>query len=304
VNLRTAIIFPTYNAAETISLLLDSIQTQTVKPDHMLVIDNSSSDETIETLKAHNIPYRIIKKSEFNHGTTRKYAISLIDADIYILLTQDISFANEHALENILKAFDDKKVGCAYGRQLPNKDADILAAHLRFFAYPQTNSIKTYEDRKRLGIYTCANSDNFAAYRKEALLNIGGLPENVILAEDMYAAAKMLINGWKIAYRADAVIYHSHNYTLIQEFKRHFDTGVFHAMNPWILETFHASISDGIKFLQSSIKYCIKNNAYFTLPKAIMSTLAKLFGFYAGKQYKLLPKYIIKKISMYNKFWG
>jgi rhamnosyltransferase len=302
--MQTAIIIPTYNAANTIGLLLDTIQQQTVKPDHILVIDSSSSDETIEILKKRNIPYHTIKKSEFNHGTTRKYATSLVNADIYIFLTQDVRFANEYALQNILTAFTDEKVGCAYGRQLPNKDADILGAHLRLFAYPETSLIKTYEDRKHLGIHACANSDNFAAYTKEALNDIGGMPKNIIMAEDMYVAAKMLIHGWKVAYKADAIIYHSHNYTLTQEFRRYFDTGVFHAMNPWILETFNGRITDGIKYLQSSLRYCIKNHAYFTIPKAIISAFVQILGFYSGKCYKLIPYCIIKKISMYAFFWG
>ncbi|EKE00578.1 MAG: Glycosyl transferase, family 2 [uncultured bacterium] len=302
-NLRTALIIPTYNAAGTLSLLLNTIQRQTIKPDHILVIDSSSSDTTTEILKAHNIPYTTIKKSDFNHGTTRKYATSLTDADVYMFLTQDVSFANEHAIESILKAFTDEKVGCAYGRQLPNKDAAVLVAHQRLFNYPATSSIKTYKDRKHLGINVCMNSDNFAAYRKTALLDIGGLPENVIVSEDMYAAAKMLMHGWKIAYKSDALIYHSHNYTTAQEFKRYFDIGVFHAMNPWILETFNSHIGDGFKYLQSAIKYCINNRAYFTLPKVIINGLMMYLGFFIGRHYTLIPNSIRKKISMCGFFW-
>jgi rhamnosyltransferase len=108
--MQTAVLIFTYNAADTIGLLLDSIQSQTLKPDHLLVVDSSSSDVTTQILKARNVEYYTVKTVDFNHGTTRKYATSLVDADIYILLTQDVRLANEHALMNITTAFSDKKL--------------------------------------------------------------------------------------------------------------------------------------------------------------------------------------------------
>lgn len=301
--MKTSVIFPTYNASETIVSLLSSIQQQTLKPDHILAIDSSSSDNTIEILKARNISYHIIKTSDFNHGTTRKYATSLVDADIYIFLTQDVILANEDAFKNILNAFKDEKIGCAYGRQLPNENANVLAAHLRLFAYPKTSEIRSYDRRKKLGLITCSNSDNFAAYRKKALFETGGIPENIIFGEDMHVAANMLIQGWKVAYIADAMIYHSHNYTILQEFKRYFDTGVFHAMNPWILENFNNNFSNAIEYFKSVILYCINSKASTVLPKAIVSVFAKYFGFCIGKHYKLVPFSLRKKMSMYNHYW-
>lgn len=302
-SMKTALIFPTYNATATLGLLLDSIRQQFLQPDHILAIDSSSSDDTIEILKKYNIEYRIIEAFDFDHGTTRKYATSLIDADIYIFVTQDVSFVDKYALKNLLHAFVDTRVGCAYGRQLPNKNADILAAHSRLFAYPETNSIKSYEDRKRLGIQTCFNSDNFSAYRKEALLDIGGLPENIIFAEDMCAAAKMLIKGWKVAYQADALIYHSHNYAFGQEFKRYFDTGVFHTMNPWVLGIFPAYFKDLVKYIRSVFSCCLKQRQCLVLSKAAGILFTRYFGFLVGRHYKSIPLFIRKKLSMNSNFW-
>ncbi|BCH79609.1 hypothetical protein SEL3844_17250 [Salmonella enterica subsp. enterica serovar 4,[5],12:i:-] len=51
-------------------------------------------------------------------------------------------------------------------------------------------------------------------------------------------AAKMIQAGYKVAYCAEAVVRHSHNYTPREEFQRYFDTGVFHACSPWIQRDF------------------------------------------------------------------
>lgn len=301
-NMRTAVIFPTYNAEATLGPLLDSIQQQTLKPDHILAIDSSPSNTSIEILKKYNIDFYSIKDIDFNHGTTRQLAVSLINADIYIFLTQDITLVNKYAFENLLQAFVDEKVGCAYGRQLPQKDADLLAKHVRLFFYPEVSSIKTYNDRSQLGIKTCFNSNNFAAYKKNALLSVGGFPKNIIFCEDMYVAAKMLINGWKVVYKADAMIYHSHNYTLQQEFKRYFDTGAFHAMNPWVLIEFPVSVKEATIYLRSILLYCIKQKKYLVALKALIITLVKYLGFFIGKHYDFVPLPLRTRFSMY-KHW-
>ncbi|VCW13919.1 hypothetical protein BANRA_01245 [Escherichia coli] len=46
----------------------------------------------------------------------------------------------------------------------------------------------------------------------------------------MYYTAKAILAGYKVAYVADAVVKHSHNYSPIDEFKRYFDIGVFMRM--------------------------------------------------------------------------
>lgn len=52
----------------------------------------------------------------------------------------------------------------------------------------------------------------------------------------MFYAAKAILAGYQVAYAADAVVRHSHNYKPLEEFKRYFDIGVFHAQEKWIRE--------------------------------------------------------------------
>ena len=126
-------------------------------------------------------------------------------------------------------------VGCASGRQLPHSDASLLASHARHFNYPNVSSIRDEKSISTLGLKAAFCSNSFAAYRVSALYECGGFPLNVILGEDMYVAAKMLLRGYKTAYVANATVYHSHNYSPIEEFKRYFDTGVYHAREAELL---------------------------------------------------------------------
>ncbi|MFH7422897.1 rhamnosyltransferase, partial [Pseudomonas syringae pv. tagetis] len=76
------------------------------------------------------------------------------DYDVYVYLTQDANVEDINAIANILLPFADTKVGALCGRQLPHKDANLLAKHARLFNYPPTSHIKKQDDGGTLGIMT------------------------------------------------------------------------------------------------------------------------------------------------------
>lgn len=302
-NSKLAVIILTKNAAKLFVKQITGLQKQSQTANNVWVIDSSSTDNTLKLAQKFNCNCHVIPQEEFNHGATRQLATQLVDADFYIFMTHDALLANNDAIKNLLAAFTNPKVGCAYGRQLPNKNANILAKHARLFNYPSKSIIKSYDDRFALGIKTCFNSDSFAAYRKTALQEIGGFPADVILGEDTYVAAKMLLQGWSVAYQADAMVYHSHNYSIWQEFKRYFDVGVSHAMNPWIVKEFSNPDAEGVKYVKSELQYCLRQYAFFAFIRSMASVLAKYIGYRLGKNYLIIPNRWRRFISMTNFYW-
>src|SRR5690606_29801174 len=116
--------------------------------------------------------------------------------------------------------FEDPAVAVAYGRQLPHRDANPIAAHARYFNYGPQSRVVGLDDRARLGIKTVFTSNSFAAYRAVVFNDLGGFPERNILSEDMYLAARAVLAGARIAYVAEACVRHSHNYSPVEEFRR------------------------------------------------------------------------------------
>jgi rhamnosyltransferase len=240
---------------------------------------------------------------EFNHGATRQLAVNILsDSDILIYLTQDAILTDFNALRNLTDRFKDESVGVAYGRQLPNKNAGYIGSHAREFNYVIKSELRSLSDASRLGIKTAFISNSFAAYRRTALMNVGGFPANTILSEDMYVAAKMLLAGWKISYCAEAQVWHSHDYSFVQEFNRYFDIGVFHARECWIREKFGGAEGEGEKFVISELRYLLKH-APILIPSAILRTLLKYAGYQLGLREKKLPIAIKKCLSMHKRFW-
>lgn len=270
----------------------------------LYIIDSGSQFSDYEK-DLEGLSYRIKKTTpqEFNHGGTREAArLACVSYPILVYMTQDAIPVDEEAIRNLIETFRDSQVAAAYGRQLPHRDATFLAARARAFNYPEGSCKKTMADAKELGIKTVFISDTFAAYRAEALAEIGGFPKNVILSEDMYVAAKLVLAGYANQYCAKAQVYHSHNYTLSEEFWRYFDTGVFQAMEPWIRETFGQAEGEGVRFVLAELKWLLCHKPLL-LPSAVFRDGCKCVGYKMGLHYQKWSLGVRRRCSMMKAYW-
>ena len=300
---RVSIIIPTYNAEYHIKNLLNKIKHQSLKDYELIIVDSTSKDKTLEIAKEYTKNIIIIPQSEFDHGGTRAKATQIATGDILIYLTQDALPYNIYTIENIVKIFDNMQVGAAYGQQLSYKSTNLFGKHLREFNYPNKTIIRTKNDIEKYGIKTAQLSNSFAAYRKSVLMETGNFKNNLILGEDVYTGAKIIFAGYNLVYTADAKVYHSHSYTIWEEFKRYFDIGVFHMIEHWILDAFGKAEGEGMKYIKSELNYLLKNNAWYLIPEFFLRNGMKYLGYKLGKNYKTLPQWIIKKMSMHYRWW-
>ena len=302
--MKFALIVPTLNPGTLFEQWLAALAQQTFAPTQVVIVDSQSSDGTPERAGQAGFVVHGIAACDFNHGGSRNLGVSLLDADveIAIFMTQDAILHAPQAFETLLAAFANPNVAAAYGRQLPHQDANPLAAHARFFNYPAASMTKGQADISRLGIKTAFISNSFAAYRLSAWRELGGFPEDIILAEDMHMAAKMILAGYDIAYCAEATVRHSHNYTIMQELRRYFDTGVFHREAAWIQKHFGGAAGEGKHFVYSEWCY-LWQNAPNWLPLSPLFTLAKWTGYQLGKHWQRLPRGLLLRLSMNRQFW-
>lgn len=292
------VIVPTLNAGDLWATWIDALNAQSLKPDSILVIDSGSNDATVALAEKAGFQVQTLKPGEFNHGGTRKRAVlQNLQHELVVFLTQDAILTDTDALRNLLLPFDDERVMAVCGRQLPKKTAGAVEAHARLFNYPARSFIRTYADRKTHGIKTFFISNSFAAYRVRTLVEVGSFPEDVIFGEDMYVAVKILKAGYSIAYAADACVYHSHDYSIWQEFRRYFDMGVFHVREPWIRQETGGAEGEGIKFVISEFTYLLKH-AFWRIPESALRTVFRYAGFRLGLAENRLPASLKKKLCM------
>lgn len=302
--INAAVVVPTLNAGSVWCDWIDALLITKKDVNDIYIIDSSSSDDTVSLSCEAGFNVDKINPASFNHGGTRQSAVDrLDDYEVVVFLTQDAILASPDSIDDLLKAFEDPMVGAAYGRQLPRRSASLIEAHSRLFNYTNKSRVNSFEDAKELGMKTAFMSNSFAAYRRSALHDVGGFPTNSIVSEDMYAAARMLMQNWKIAYCADAQVYHSHGYSIFQEFQRYFDIGVFNARESWIREAFGQAEPEGGRFVRSELKFLLLNNPLL-LPASILRTCFKLLGYKFGINESLFPVSVKRAFSMQKNYWN
>lgn len=295
---------PTLNPGDLAPVFLQALREQTLQPNHVIVVDSGSTDGTPAFFAAHGAEVFSIPQREFNHGATRQHCVDAFpQADIIVFLTQDAILNEKGALEHLLACFADTNTCAAYGRQLPRPDAGPIEAHARLFNYPATSSLRSLADASRLGIKAAFLSNSFAAYRRSALAAVGGFPDHVILGEDTWVAARILLAGGRIAYSAEATVTHSHNLSPLQEFRRYFDIGVLHGREPWIIREFGKPSGEGLRFIRSELRFLAKM-APFLIPSALLRTMLKFLGYKLGTSERMLPVRLKRRLSLHAGYWS
>ncbi|AZC98048.1 Pellicle/biofilm biosynthesis protein PslC, CAZy glycosyltransferase family 2 [Pseudomonas chlororaphis subsp. piscium] len=302
--MKVALIIPARNAGAHLDRLLPALTAQTLQPDTVLVVDSSSTDDTVSRFRQFGARVEVIAAQQFNHGGTRRWASEQVDADALILLTQDAIPASPQTFANLIQELEeDPRIGLAYGRQLPHPGAGILEAQSRHFNYSPQSRSKSLADAGELGIKTCFSSDSFSVYRRSALQAVGGFPEDVIGSEDAHVAARMLLNGYLVRYAASACVQHSHSYSLMQEFRRYFDIGVFYGREPWIREAFGTAGGEGKRYVQAELRALRDAGQLQRVPEVLLRSALKLLGYRLGHAEQHLPTPLKRRLSMFSNYW-
>ncbi|WP_296276962.1 glycosyltransferase family 2 protein [Pseudomonas sp. UBA7530] len=302
--MRVALIIPTHNAGAHLDRLLPALAMQTLQPDEFLVVDSASRDDTVARFRGAGARVEVIDPSQFNHGGTRRWASEQVDADALIYLTQDAIPANAGTFANIIADLHgEADIGVAYGRQLPHPDAGLLGAQSRRFNYPPQSRTKRMSDAPELGIKTCFSSDSFSAYRRDALVAVGGFPEDVIGSEDAYVAARMLLGGYAVRYAAPAEVYHSHDYSVLEEFRRYFDIGVFYGRENWIRQAFGSAGGEGKRYVKAELQALMAAGAVWRVPEVLLRSAVKLLGYRIGQGERHLDVGLKRRLSMFPGYW-
>ncbi len=300
---RVTVIIPTLNGGKLFRTVLQNIVTQSRRPDELLVVDSASDDDTVVTAREFGAKVIGINREDFDHGATRSMAAKRSQSEYLVYLTQDALPRDTLMLETLLAPLlHDSQIALSYGRQLPNPGASLSAKSLRQFNYPSHSEIRGFADREKRGLKTVFASNSCAAYRRKNLEEVGFFKKGLIFGEDTCVAGKLLQKGYRLAYVAEAKVFHSHNYTIVQDFRRSFDIGVLHQMESWLLDCYGKAEGEGVKYIKFELSAILKERKYHLIPSFLCRNVAKMSGYKMGSRYYALPRWVKGRISM-NKAW-
>ena len=245
-----------------------------------------------------------IRREEFDHGRTRNAGAALCaGADAILFMTQDAVPADDALTEHLFAALSQaENVAVAYARQKAGEQATEAERFARAFNYPPESRVKTEKDKETLGIkaYFCSNV--CALYRADLFAGAGGFPFPMIFNEDMVYAGRMMQKGYAVAYAAEAVVIHSHDYTAAQQFSRNFDLGVSQADHPEVFGGI-SSEGEGMRFVKETVIHLLKKGAVGEIVPFLWRCRARLSGYRLGKNHRSLSQEKILKATGSPEYW-
>ncbi len=307
--MRTDIIIPVYKPDEKLVRLLEGLKGQTIRPDKIIIMYTRLSER--DHISPHLIELAMdvcelkvyeLAVDEYDHGGTRAEAVRHSDADTFIMMTQDAIPADDKLIENLTRHLLNPEIGAAYARQKADADSSPGECFTRGFNYPDVTEIKGKEDIDRLGIKTFFCSNVCAAYRRDVYDKLGGFTRRTIFNEDMIYAHNLIMNGYRIAYMADACVIHTHEYKPMQQLHRNFDLAVSQAEHPEVFEGI-SSESEGAKYIRSAFSYFKDIHKPYLIIPFVWGCCFKYLGYLLGKRYKKLPLWMVRALSMNKRYF-
>lgn len=228
-----SVIIPVKNEAGKIRLCLDAILQQTIPVCEVIVIDSGSTDGTLEILKEYEIVKLIqIDSKEFNHGTTRNLGLDAAKGDYTLFTVGDARAANCFWIEELLKGFTDDSVAGVCGLQIVPHEKDknpldwfrpISKPEFKNFQFASKSDFLNLSPSDKMQI--CSWDDVTAMYKTSLKKNIPF--QKIIYGEDALWAKDALIEGYKIVYNNNAMVYHYHFEDDLVTFKKSLTTMYF-----------------------------------------------------------------------------
>jgi len=194
-----------------------------------IIADTYSTDGSWEFLKnvqgkMYNVQLFQIKPKDFGHGKTRNELIKKAKGKIIVFISQDIKINDNLWLYHLIKPLENPKIGASFCRQIPYPDANIYDKFFYSRAYPNKDRIINGVGDLKFDPDTIFFSMVSAATKKNLLIKhpfVKGRDASI----DQWFAKAVIEEGYKIQYVASTAVYHSHNYSLKELFKRNFYSG-------------------------------------------------------------------------------
>lgn len=195
---KVSIIIRTKNEERWISSCLKSVFLQVYKNFEVIIVDNNSTDKTLE--KAKNFNVKLFGIDDFLPGKALNLGIHKSKGDIIVSLSAHCIPTNNKWLSNLIRNFDSDEIAGIYGRQEPMSYSSDIDKRDLMIAFGLDKKIQVKDS-----FFHNANS----AIRRDVWEKIP-FDETVTNLEDRVWAQEVLKRGYRIIYEPEACVYHYH----------------------------------------------------------------------------------------------
>ncbi len=188
-NFVSAII-PVYNRENIMNEVLGAIINQSRKFDEIIVVDDGSTDKTIEIAKKY--PVKIVQSNHVERIAIRNLGLKHTKGNIVAFIDSDLVLSKDW-LKEVLKGFDLGYAAVVDRRQVYKPHSYVSKMNDHFFNL-------RYKNYKPFTAWI---------FKKEVLDDVGGFNENTqIGTEDVELADRLFAKGHKIWFADKAICWH------------------------------------------------------------------------------------------------
>ena len=207
-----SIVIPNYNGKHFLEDCLKSVFAQDIKDQEVIVVDNGSTDGSLEYLNAYPGVRTIALDKNYGFCGAVNAGIKAAKSDYVILLNNDTEVDKNFAKEllNAIEA-DEKIFSCSskmvqfQDRSLMDEAGDYYCAFGWAFGRGKGGHVDDYTEPADV-FASCAGA---AIYRKKMLESLGCFDENhFAYLEDIDLGYRARIQGYRNVYAPKAIVYH------------------------------------------------------------------------------------------------
>ena len=196
-----SVIIRTKNEERWIRPCLEGVLNQRVdQPVEVVLVDNASTDSTVERAMAVCPDLKLVEISEFLPGLALDEGIRAATGDYFVCLSAHCPPVDERWLANLLRNLDDPKVAGVYGRQVPTRFTSAMDKRDLLLTFGLDRKVQIRDT-----FFHNANS-----MMSRAVWERFPFDEAVTNIEDRLWGRQVIDAGCCIVYEPDAAVYHHH----------------------------------------------------------------------------------------------
>ena|SRR5271157_1333892 len=219
-NPLISLIILNWNGKECIDECLESVIKTEYKNIEIIVVDNGSTDDSLQRITKHPKVTLITLKENIGYAAGNNAGFRQAKGDFIATINNDV-IVEPHWLKQPLEFLKkDPLIGIIACRQMKYDFRDTIdclyayPVHSLLF-YPMGNG-KKFSQKKLYSQpgFVIAAGGAAAIYRKELLDSLSGFDESYYsYHEESDLCMRAFLNGWKCVYAPEAIVYHKGSYS-------------------------------------------------------------------------------------------
>jgi len=229
---RVAVVIVTANAGPLLGKALDHLSRQTLAPARVVVVDNASTDGSIDAADQRHPNVEVVRlEANLGFAAANNLAARRVDDCDWIALLNPDAFPAPTWLEELVRAAETQPEYSFFASRLETADGSSLdgrgdSYHVSGWAWQRDHGAARAEVDEGPPHEVFSPCAAAALYRRDAFLEAGGFDERFFCyAEDTDLSFRLRLAGHRCLYVPQAVVEHVGSATTGRES----DFGIYHA---------------------------------------------------------------------------